>query len=463
MLQIFRQYYPIRNLFFVLGEGLVILGSILLSAWLIRGDVLTFDWFSLLKLCLVCLVLQICLYYNDLYDFKVAVGFKELGLRLLQALGFAAVLLAGVYFAYPPAMIGRGIFEFSLVLLIFLIVSWRYLYNLILQRGLFNERIMIFGSGALSRDIVAEIRDKIDCGYSIALSVCETAEAQCIEGVVSVMPNPDGRYDLADRAKALGIHKIIVALEEKRGRMPTRELLQCRLHGVEVLDGNSFFEMLTGRLIVKNLNPAWLIFSEGFQKSPLQRFLKRIVDITLSVLLLVILAPILFLGAVLIKLDSKGPVFFSQERVGRGRRPYMVHKFRSMIADAEKSTGPVWAETDDPRITRVGQVMRKLRFDELPQLWNVLRGEMSFVGPRPEREVFVRDFENQIPYYGARWTVKPGITGWAQINYPYGASVEDAIEKLNFDLFYIKNMSFLIDLLIILRTIKIVLFSRGAR
>jgi exopolysaccharide biosynthesis polyprenyl glycosylphosphotransferase len=229
------------------------------------------------------------------------------------------------------------------------------------------------------------------------------------------------------------------------------------------LDGNSFYESLSGKLMVRQTNPGWFIFSEGFRKSLTERFLKRFIDIVLSLIMLICLLPLIVIVAVLIKLDSRGPAIFSQDRVGRGRRTYLVHKFRSMVDKAEQDSGPVWATEEDERITRVGRVIRKLRIDEVPQLWNVLKGEMSFVGPRPEREHFVKELEKIIPYYGTRFTVKPGITGWAQVSYGYGASVEDAVEKLNYDLFYIKNMSIFMDLMIVLRTIKIVLFQKGAR
>ena len=235
------------------------------------------------------------------------------------------------------------------------------------------------------------------------------------------------------------------------------------MDGIDVIDGNKFYENLTGKLTVESLNPSGLIFSGGFQKTLLRRFLKRSVDLILSVFMLIVCSPLIVITAVLIKIDSKGPVFFSQERVGEKGKIYRIHKFRSMIADAEKQSGPVWAQSDDDRITRVGKIIRRLRIDEIPQLYNVLKGEMSFVGPRPEREYFVKQLEDLIPYYTIRYTVKPGITGWAQVCYGYGASVEDAVEKLNYDLFYIKNMTSLMDMMIVLRTIKIVLFSKGAR
>ena len=233
------------------------------------------------------------------------------------------------------------------------------------------------------------------------------------------------------------------------------------MEGIDVMEGNSFYEMLTGKLIVELINPSWLIFSRGFEKSKVRRFFKRAVDLLLVLLFGLLLGPFLIFMAILIKLESAGPVFFTQDRVGERGRNYMVFKFRSMVQDAEKLSGPVWAQENDPRVTRVGRIMRRLRIDELPQIWNVLKGEMSFVGPRPERDVFVQQLEKVVPYYRERFTVKPGITGWAQVNYGYGASVADAIEKLNYDLFYIKNMSFMMDLLVLMRTVKIVLFGHG--
>jgi sugar transferase (PEP-CTERM system associated) len=264
-------------------------------------------------------------------------------------------------------------------------------------------------------------------------------------------------------AEELNISKIVVALTEKRGALPTKELVRCRVKGIQIIEGASFYEMLTGRFIVKQINPAWLIFSEGFYKSRTRRFLKRSTDIILSIALLILLSPLIVAIAILIKIDSKGPVIFSQERLGKNKKTYLIHKFRSMVSDAEKHSGPVWAKDNDSRITRVGRYIRKWRMDEIPQLWNVLKGDMSFVGPRPEREFFVKKLEDIIPYFTERFSVKPGVTGWAQVCYSYGASVEDAIEKLNYDLFYIKNMSIFMDFMIIMRTVKIVLFGKGAR
>ena len=329
---------------------------------------------------------------------------------------------------------------------------------------MFNQRIILLGSGDLIKHIQQEILERKDCGYTVAVYIPECIEDADLSGLGKVpilcKKKFDGLYDIAQTLK---IEKIVVSFREKRNALPVKELLKCRLAGLDILEGDSFYENLTGKLVVEQITPSWLIFSGGFQKSVTRRFLKRSVDLILSFSMLIFVLPLILLLAVLIKIDSRGPVIFSQERVGEKRKIYRVHKFRSMTENAERDSGPVWAKEQDERVTRVGRIIRKLRIDEIPQLWNVLKGEMSFVGPRPERPFFVEDLEKIIPYYRERFTVKPGITGWAQVKYGYGATVEDAIEKLNYDLFYIKNMSTLMDLMIVLRTFKIVLFGVGAR
>lgn len=462
MLRIFKKYYPIRNAIFVIGEGLFIFLAVLFSCRImIEGQGFLFKIDVISKALLITAICQACLYYNDLYDLKVTDTLLELGIRLLQALGVAAILLAILYFLFPNFIIGEGIFIISIAFIIVLIVSWRIFYTRVLSLGLFNQKIIILGSSDTAVEITKEIVEKKDSGYEIAsvISKSEWSDRLCNSGVGLICQNS---YDnICDIAEHLSVRKIVVALKEKRGALPIKELLKCRVKGIDILDGNTFYEMLTGKLIVEQINPSWLIFSQGFQKSRIKKFFKRIIDLVISLSLLILLAPLIIVVSIIIKIDSKGPVIFSQERIGENRKPYMVHKFRSMRSDAEKSTGPVWAKENDDRITHIGGIMRKTRIDEIPQLWNVLKGEMSFVGPRPEREHFVRKLEEIIPYYGERFSVKPGLTGWAQVSYGYGASVADAIEKLNYDLFYIKNMSILMDIMIVARTIKTVLFRKG--
>jgi sugar transferase (PEP-CTERM system associated) len=465
MLRLFRQYYPIRNIFFVIGEGLFICLSVVIASRLIIGTGYHFigRWL-LLKIFIVVFTIQSCLYFNDLYDLKVSDTMLETGIRLLQALGISAFILAVSYFVFPDLIIEKGVFALSVFLIIVIIILWRLGYMLVLNRGVFNQKIILLGSGEMAQKIETEIHDKKDSGYTVSVKVQESGNTDnCYTKGATPCILKKNYEGLGELAKKLKIRKIIVAITEKRGTFPTQVLLKCRVDGIDIIEGNSFYETLTGKLIVEEINPSWLIFSEGFRKSMARRFIKRSEDLLLSFILLVFFIPLIVLVALLIKMDSRGPVIFSQKRVGKNRKAYRVYKFRSMIADAEKLSGPVWAKGDDGRITRVGKWIRNLRIDEIPQLWNVLKGHMSFVGPRPEREFFVKQLEEAIPFYGERFTVKPGITGWAQISYGYGASVEDAIEKLNYDLFYIKNMSTFMDLMIVFRTVKIVLFGKGAR
>ena len=465
MLRLLKRYYPVRNAIFVVCEGGLIFLSVFVALWLqethgVSGQL--HEW-APLKITLITFICLLCLYYNDLYDIQVTDSFPELGIRLLQALGAAAILLAGLYLLFPGLIIGRSIFLVSSAILIVMIVSWRFCYSQVLSRGLFDQKIILLGFSELARDIENEISSRRDSGYKIEAIFTGKKIAEDLKNPHYCYIQHDTFENICELAHSRKIRKIVVTLNERRGCLPVKELLRCRVNGIEVIEGNSFFEMLTGKLIVKQINPGWLIFSEGFQKSWLQRTIKRSVDLVLSIFMLIALSPLFALVALLIKLESPGPIFFSQERVGKRRRPYLIYKFRSMCDNAEALTGPVWACNDDDRITRVGRFIRKWRIDEFPQLWNVLKGNMSFVGPRPEREHFVKELIEIIPYYGERFSVKPGVTGWAQVNYGYGASVEDAIEKLNYDLFYIKNLSIFMDLLVIMKTVKTVMFGEGAR
>lgn len=465
MLRLFKQYYPIRNIIFFICEGAFIFVSVLL-AWflLISPDLIFLDLLLVFKIALITFVCQVSLYYNDLYDFQIATTLIETGIRLLQALGITAIALAGIYFWFPVVVIDQSIFCLSVLLLLLVIIGWRIFYISILSKGYFNENIIILGSNSFAQDIFNTIDQKIDCGYSVSAIVSDMdSEFPVDPGIAekSLILKPS--VNLCETALEIGVKKVVVALTERRGSFPAEELIRCRVHGIDVLEGNTFYEMLTGKLLVKKINPAWLIFSDGFRKSNLRTVLKRLEDIVMSLCVLLLFSPVFALVAIAIKLDSKGPIVFSQDRVGQREKEFMVHKFRSMVDNAEKLSGPVWAQDNDSRITRVGAIIRKYRIDEFPQFWDVLMGKMSIVGPRPERKHFTDELQELIPYYSQRFVVKPGITGWAQISYNYGASVEDAVEKLNYDLFYVKNMSTMFDIVIILRTIKTVLFGIGAR
>jgi sugar transferase (PEP-CTERM system associated) len=465
VIHLFGQYFSPRKTVFILGEGILIYSAVTLASFFLIGrdigivKLLEAEW---AKILLVAAVTQLCLYFNDLYEMHAGLSAIELATRLTQAIGITSIVLAIIYFLWTDAMIGRWIFFVNLIFLILFLVSWRVLYTYVIHRRLFTEKAIILGDGELANDIFEEMRNKSDISYDIRHVVGQ-------ENGKASLPKFNGTsvkfgFDkLSDLVEADQASNIIVALDQKRGVMPYKELLNCKVRGINIIDGESFYERITGKLLVEKINPSWLIFSDGFRKSPVTRLMKRVSGFFLSAIMLILFSPLLALVAIAIRLDSPGPVLFSQERVGEEGKIFKIYKFRSMETDAETECGPVWACEGDPRITRVGRIIRKLRIDELPQLWNVLRGDMSFVGPRPERPHFVERLKKIIPYYEERFSVKPGVTGWAQILYPYGASDKDALEKLKYDLYYIKNMSLLLDLLVIFHTVKIVLLGRGAR
>jgi sugar transferase (PEP-CTERM system associated) len=465
MIRLFRQYFSIRKAIFILGEGALIFCAVTLASFFLIGrdigvvELIQFEW---MKILLIAAVAQVSLYFNDLYEVQPVGNMLELGTRLIQSIGMTSIVLGILYFLWPEAMIGQWIFFISLLIVILFLVSWRFLYAYAVWKKLFTEKTLIVGAGDLAGDLLKEIRTRRDISYDVKLVIGQENQhysPNLFEGV----PTRYGFDKLCDLAEAEQVSSIIVALDQKRGIMPYRELLNCKVRGFSIIDGESFYERITGKLLVEKINPSWLIFSDGFVKSPTAKLIKRLAGFVLSSIMLVLLSPLILAVSMVIKLESKGPVLFSQERVGEDGEIFTVYKFRSMRADAEAVTGPVWAEEDDPRVTKVGRIIRKLRIDELPQLWNVLKGDMSFVGPRPERPFFVEKLKKTIPYYNERFAVKPGVTGWAQVKYPYGATEKDALEKLKYDLYYIKNMSLIMDLMVILHTVKIVLLGRGSR
>jgi sugar transferase (PEP-CTERM system associated) len=324
-----------------------------------------------------------------------------------------------------------------------------------------REQVLILGTGETARQVARWIVTHHGSEYAV-IGFADADDSR-FGTVLAMGARIQTGYETMPEFCHRRVDRVIVAVDEKRGQLPVRQLMELRLRGIEIEDSTSFFERISGRIAVETMLPSWLIFSEGFKSTRLRRVLKRIVDIGLSLALLVVTAPLVLFTALLIRLDSRGPVLYRQTRLGLNRREFSLLKLRSMHVDAELHSGPTWTRSDDPRITRVGWIIRKLRIDELPQLVNVLRGEMSFVGPRPERGHFVSRLEELIPYYGLRMTVRPGLTGWAQVEYGYGASEEEALEKLKYDLYYIKNANLLLDLWIVLKTFKVIAFGKGAR
>jgi sugar transferase (PEP-CTERM system associated) len=324
-----------------------------------------------------------------------------------------------------------------------------------------GERILIVGSGKLAVEVAREVLNRPDAGYRIIGFVGTDSE---LLGKSLINPRVIGLTEqLTSIVKKEGIDRIVVAMGERRGLLPTDRLLELSLAGnVSIEEGASFYERVTGRVSLNMIRPSWMIFSGRGRQARITTVSRNAVHWLVALIGFILSLPIMTLTAILIKLESKGPVFYKQERVGKNGHAFVLMKFRSMKVDAEKS-GPVWASKGDDRTTRVGRIIRKVRIDEIPQFWNILRGEMSFVGPRPERPHFVSQLADEIPYYEQRHLIAPGLTGWAQIKYPYGASIEDARQKLQYDLFYIKNYSLLLDAIIMFETIKIIIFGRGAQ
>ncbi|HEX6864926.1 MAG TPA: TIGR03013 family XrtA/PEP-CTERM system glycosyltransferase [Thermoanaerobaculia bacterium] len=400
------------------------------------------------------------LYMNGLYDFGERLTVRQLTVALLRAFTLGALALAAVFFLYPAIQAGRGVVFIAFVFAIVAVTAWRVILRWMLNTDKFAERVLIVGTDEKAIDIARETLSRKHLGFRVVGFLDDDPKLQ---GVSLLNPRVIGTTAQACQlARQHGATRVVVAALDYRGRVSMDSLLECKTSGIRVQEGSSYYEQLTGKIMVEGLRKSWLIFSDGFVVSRGVLFSKRLLDMAAASVGLILALPFMVLVAIAVKLDSPGPILFRQERVGRGRRPFMVYKFRSMRNDAEKN-GPVWATQGDPRVTRVGRFIRKTRLDELPQLWNVLVGDMSLVGPRPERDLFVQQLLEVSPYYGQRLVVRPGLTGWAQIKAPYASSFEESIEKLKYDLYYIKNMSLFLDISILLSTARIVLLGRGAR
>jgi sugar transferase (PEP-CTERM system associated) len=380
--------------------------------------------------------------------------------RILVAVMLGIILLSLLFFVLPPVSFWRSSLLYAMWFGICALALVRMALRNTLGGERFRRRVLVLGAGARAERIEA-LAARPGAGFAVVGFVGMNDGPAVAKGAVV---NRDAIASLPDHLLRLGAGEVVLALEERRNALPLNDLLRIKTTGVAVHDFSSFLERETGRVDLDSLNPSWLIFSDGFSAGQrLSSIAKRLFDVVVSLLILALTAPLILFTMLAVKLESRGPIFFRQRRVGLYGQPFDVLKIRSMRVDAEVGGKAVWAQKDDPRVTRVGRIIRKLRIDELPQAWGVLKGEMSFVGPRPERPQFVADLEARLPYYAERHVVKPGITGWAQINYPYGASIEDAREKLEYDLYYAKNYSPFLDLLILLQTARVVLWPEGAR
>ncbi|HYK19956.1 MAG TPA: TIGR03013 family XrtA/PEP-CTERM system glycosyltransferase [Pyrinomonadaceae bacterium] len=454
-----------RTILLILAEAALVYGAIISAVYLRVGaedaPVELIIKNGYLKAAIATFFCLAAFYLFDLYDFLVMHDRRELVLRLVQALGLAWIALAFSFYAFPDLKFGRGISLIALPLALALMVSWRVSIHWFLGHPDFGERILIVGSGDSAVELAREVLERPDAGYRIVGFVGTEAH---LLGKSLINPRVIGMTEELDNiVKRENIDRIVVAMGERRGQFPTDKLLQLSLAGqVTIEEGASFYERVTGRVSLNMLRPSWLIFTGRGRQAKIASLLRFTVHWLVALLGAVLSLPLVLIAAILIKLDSRGPVFYKQERVGKNGRAFTLTKFRSMRVDAEQD-GPVWASKGDARTTRVGRILRKARIDEIPQFWNILKGEMSFVGPRPERPHFVAQLADEIPYYEQRHLIAPGLTGWAQIKYPYGASMEDARQKLQYDLFYIKNQGLILDAIIIFETIKIILFGRGAQ
>jgi sugar transferase (PEP-CTERM system associated) len=401
------------------------------------------------------------LYLFDLYDFSVISSRQELLVRLIQSIGITWLFLAVIYFFFPQFMVGRGIAALSAPIILLFLLSSRLVIHYYLGHPDIGERVILVGTGPTLDEINYATIDRRDLGYRIVGYV--SGEKLNGNRPLSRLEYLGQLDDLDTVIANERISRVVVGVSDRRGRFPLDMLLKLRLSGgLAIEESTTFMERVTGKVHLDSLLPSWLIFSARPRET---RFMQSFRDISQRILALtglILSIPLALLTAIAVKLESRGPVFYKQVRVGKNGRPFVLVKFRSMRNDAE-TDGAVWASVSDDRTTRVGRVIRKLRFDEIPQFWNILKGDMSFVGPRPERPEFVAELAEAIPFYEYRHLVPPGLTGWAQVNYPYGASVEESREKLEYDLYYIKNQSVSLDLVILFETIKTILFGRGSR
>ena len=413
------------------------------------------------KAAVVTLVVLVSLVAVGLYQFHQRISFTEAVVRIVVGLFVSCLALAAVYYVMPAVMISRNVAPVAVVYVLLLLLVFRYILVRTVDENVFRHRTMIFGTGKRAQSISSLRRRADRRGFKIVARVpaANGADDEGGEDLDSIGKS------ILDTAERQHVDEIVVAVDERRGRLPIRELLDAKLRGIEVIDIVEFLERETGKIHVDLVHPGWLVFSPGFRSTWFRRSAKFVLDLVVSAAGLVVGSPLMLLVVAAIKLEDgiRAPVFYRQTRVGRGGVPFEVLKFRSMGVDAESGGRAVWAHTNDARVTWVGRILRKFRIDEMPQLLNVLRGEMSMVGPRPERPEFERDLLKSIPYYSERHIVKPGITGWAQLRYAYGATEIDALEKLQYDLYYIKNHSLILDIMIILQTVEVVLWRKGAR
>jgi sugar transferase (PEP-CTERM system associated) len=399
------------------------------------------------------------LFAMGLYHGRNSARFLDVFMRTILGFGLAFVVLSITFYLWPSLAFWRGTLFTGLPVALAGVFLLRYLFLRLVDTDLIARRILVLGTGQNAAEIEALENSSDSCGLR-CVGFLDVEGNSVKVSPARILPASGPLLDLCLKEE---VSEIVVAVQERRGMLPIEELMNCKLSGIPIYDFMSFMERETGRCELNGLHPSWFIFAEGFTGGALQQNVKRGLDVVLSIILLIFTIPLVGATALAIRIESAGPVFYTQKRVGLNGVPFDIIKFRSMAVDAEPDGSAVWATRNDPRITDVGRIIRKFRIDELPQIINVLRGEMSFVGPRPERPEFVEQLTQQVSYYSERHRVKPGITGWAQLQYIYSDSVEGGLRKLQYDLFYVRNYSLLLDLFIVIQTIRVILWPTGAR
>lgn len=468
MLRVLNQDVSVKGFLLMISESMIIVLSLICAAkvrfWN-QPEELAFyvvlpDF--AVRLMIVVAVCLVCFYCNDLYNLSSGYTSMESILRVEQAHGTACLLLGTFYFLFPDMLLSRGVFVIGMALAGALLILGRKLLDSIWKLTAPVQRVAILGTGQMALDVARELTSRPDLDIRLQGFV-NPAGSGAPDETIFGFPVLGSTTDIEFLAGRCNLSRIIVALEDQRGSLPTRELVSLRVRGLRIDDAPTALSALTGRISLRAVKPSWFVFSEGFHRSKWNEVIKRALDLTAGSVGLLVSLPLMLIVALAVRLDSKGPVIYRQTRVGHRNRCFEMVKLRSMTVNAEEANDAQWASKNDPRVTRIGAFLRKYRLDELPQFINVIRGDMSFVGPRPERPAFVEKLREQIPYYDERHSARPGLTGWAQVSYSYGSSIEDAANKLEYDLFYLKNMSLMFDLAIIFQTIRIVLGGHGGR
>jgi sugar transferase (PEP-CTERM system associated) len=464
LIRFFRHYVPLNLLLLVLIEALILGGAVYagVSARFFDSNAIPGDLQPLLPKALAfTLVMLGLMTASGLYDLEWRGSIRTLMQRLGLSFGLGLVTMSLLFYFFPVLLVGRGAFLLSFGLALLGILFSRALFIRWIRAGALKTRALVIGTGSRAAHVEALLTRRGHASNTQVIGYLPMGGSHHFVDHARILDTSEPLPELAAR---LQINELILAVRDRRGGgMPVQDLLKCKLRGIRILELSSFFERENGHLQIDSMNASWMILAEGFHQGIVRDTVKRLFDLVVSAGMLVVCLPIMALATLLIKLESPGPVLYRQERVGQGCHNFTILKFRSMCVDAEKDGKPRWARQNDSRVTLTGRFIRRTRIDELPQVFNVFFGDMSFVGPRPERPYFVQDLTQKIPYYGVRHTVKPGITGWAQVRYPYGATDEDAMHKLQYDLYYVKNHSLFLDLMILFQTAQVVLWGKGVR